>query len=207
MVFTDTNDYSGTYHKEDYQRALDPGDGLSHLGELFQKNNTEMAQEQEQEVKDSVLQTRLRGFFVERGERESFGISIAHIPRYTPESPGLMYSEVVYISALDPAGAAAVDGRLRVGDRIVVLNSQWILCLSHANFLLSALKDAPAIDITVARNEPLPPMQNILSMSDEELEAAAFEHYGLRVRIGPEWDPVCWAREQVLAAILPRFQS
>ena len=206
IVFHDAIDFAETYHKEDYERALDPGEGLSHLGELFQKNNADMSAEQEQEVKDSVKDVRLRGFYIERGDLAGFGISIAHIPRYTPESPDLIYSEVVYITALDPDMAAARDGRLRVNDRVVIINSQWILCLSHANFLLGALRDAPAIDITISRNEPLPPAPNLLGMTDQELESEAFENLGLRVRIGPEWDPVCWAREQVLATIMPRFQ-
>jgi hypothetical protein len=198
-----------THHKEDYTRALDPGDDCSHLGELFELNSKAMNREQEEEVKNSVSAIRLRGFYIERKSFNGFGISITNIPRTSPDSPDFDFAESVIITDLAPDEAARADGKLRVNDRVVIINSQWVTCLSHAQFLLGALQDATAIDITIARGEPLPELPEFTGTPDSELEKLAFEHAGLRARVEEEDEDnpyaVGWTRPQILQVIKQRF--
>ena len=195
-----------TWHKEDYQRPLDPGDGHESLGSLFAENNTLMTQEQEQEVKESVSKSRLRGFYVELGSNSEYGISIEKIPRFDAKSPDFVFSEAVLVADIAKGGAFDRDGRVKAGDRIIVINGQWILCLSHCKFLLDALKAAPAIDITITRGEELPLRPAFHSMSDADLETAAFENYGLRLRVEDD-NPQAWSRDQVIALLVDRFRT
>ena len=123
-----------------------------------------------------------------------------NIPRTDPASPEFNFSESVVITAIDPDGAAAADGNLQVNDRVVILNSQWILSLAQTTYLLSALSTASAIDITIARGEPLPELpDDFLDSTDGELELMAFEHAGLRARVGDSGrSSMMWSRGQVM---------
>lgn len=92
-------------------------------------------------------------------------------------------------------GAVNLDGNIKVGDRLVKINGQWVLCLAHAQFLLyEMLATAPALDLTITRGEPKPPAWDMTKMSDADLQVAAFEHAGLRVLIHEKQG---WSREQV----------
>lgn len=143
----------------------------------------------------------MRAFYLERKDANTFGFKVKGMPKRTEDEQ--LLSEDVVIDSVSPDGAMAIDGNLRAGDRIIKVNGQWILCLAHAEYLIEEmLGDAPALDITVARGEPLPPMIDIASLSDRQLEAAAFEHSGLRVLVHPKQG---WSREQVVAALEARF--
>lgn len=210
VSFSDIEPEKGdTHHRDDYERALEAGDGLAHLGELFQKNAAEMQREQEAETKASVANTRMRAFYIERKSYDSFGITVMNIPRTDPASPEFNFAESVVITAIDPDGAAAADGNLQVNDRVVILNSQWILSLAQTTYLLSALSTASAIDITIARGEPLPELpDDFLDSTDGELELMAFEHAGLRARVGDSGrSSMMWSRGQVMQILLPRFAA
>eukprot|EP00050_Salpingoeca_kvevrii_P000640 m.152673 g.152673 ORF g.152673 m.152673 type:complete len:1261 (-) comp10168_c1_seq3:296-4078(-) len=207
VSFREDNDIREEYEtwaKEEYPRPLDPGEGVKHLRELFYRNNFAMENEQEEEVKRSVDLIRLHGLWIPKNDAETYGLTLEAIPRLTPKSPDFLFSEAVVIKELDPEGAAAKAGSLRVGDRIVKINNDWITCMQQAAFFMEMMvEDSPATDFTITRNEPLPDMPDFTQRTDKQVEGLVFEHLGMRLTIDP--DNGGWSRDQALGVLKPRF--
>eukprot|EP00045_Choanoeca_perplexa_P015042 m.181692 g.181692 ORF g.181692 m.181692 type:complete len:931 (+) comp16874_c0_seq5:77-2869(+) len=192
-----------TYAASDYRRRLDAtNEGFNDLRELVSHNQGQLEEEQKMEVEHTVSDKRLRAFYVMKNSHPTFGFTMKAVPKVDME--GCVLSEAVIIDTVDPSLALAADGNVHQGDRIVKINGQWVVTLQHATYLMEIINTHPALDITICRNEPLPPAVDLESFSDEQLQEAAFAHYGLRILV----DPVeGWSREQTIEALTLRFAS
>ena len=191
-----------TYTKAEYDRPLDPGEGFTSLRDLFGYNNDAMEEDQQEEVEASIADYRLRGFYIKKGNHAKYGMLIEGGPKRLDE--GQLLSEDVFVKKLQTTGAIAADDNIMIGDRLIKINGQWVLCLEHAQYLLyEMLGKAPALDLTVCRKEEKPLAWDMTKMSDSELQEAAFTHAGLRVLIHEKKG---WSREQVERVLHTRMK-
>eukprot|EP00730_Choanoeca_flexa_P006410 TRINITY_DN12147_c1_g8_i1.p1 TRINITY_DN12147_c1_g8~~TRINITY_DN12147_c1_g8_i1.p1 ORF type:complete len:966 (+),score=250.17 TRINITY_DN12147_c1_g8_i1:21-2918(+) len=196
----DRNTEHLTYHKEEYHRQLDATvEGFKDLRELVSSNQGKLEEEQKAEVELSIEDKRLRAFYVLKEKKESFGFTMKAAPK---TQTGSLLSEHVIIDTMDPTMALAADGNCLQGDRIVKINSQLVVSLQHATYLMEIINTHPALDITICRDEPLPEMIDLTSLTDFELQEAAFDHYGLRILVDPNEG---WTREQTIDTLEKRF--
>ena len=161
---------------------------------------------QSKELEAEMARVRMRAFYIQRPAHSTapFGLTVSAGTRSGSSSEALTVPVVV--SAIDPAGIVAKDGSVKLGDRLVKINGQWLADTSHAQYLLEVLADEPALDLTVARGEPLPapPSPPLSSLSDQQLQDAAFEHCGLRILVHPTQG---WSRAAALAKLAERFDA
>jgi C-terminal processing protease CtpA/Prc len=174
-----------TYAAGEYERKLDPGEGFSDLRQLFDHNNQVMEDEQQKEAELYAEQRRMHTYTVRRGPSQTdFGIKVKPLPRDV--GGATLFLEGVAVSEITDGGAVARDGSIKLGDRVVKVNGQWILNHQHADFLLyELLGRANALDLTVMHgDEPLPPVPgDFMSMKDADLEDLALAHAGRRVKL------------------------
>ena len=190
-----------TYGASEYRRRLDATtEGFNDLRELVSHNQGQLEEEQKAEVELSVSALRLRAFYVLKATHPAFGFTMRGVPKV--EMDDCMLSEAVIIDTVDPALALAADGNVHQGDRIVKINGQWVVSLQHATYLMEIINTHPALDITICRSEPLPPLMDLDSRTDEELQEIAFAHSGLRILVDAAEG---WSREQTIKALTLRF--
>lgn len=186
VQFTSAEPEAGeTYAAGEYERKLDPGEGFSDLRQLFDYNNQVMEDEQQKEAESYAEHRRMHTYTVRRTPNQAdFGIKVKPIPRDV--GGATLFLEGVAVSEMASDGAVAHDGSIKLGDRLVKVNGQWILNHQHADFLLyELLGRANALDLTVMRgDEPLPPVPgDFMSMKDGDLEDLALAHAGRRVKL------------------------
>eukprot|EP00051_Salpingoeca_urceolata_P014335 m.182151 g.182151 ORF g.182151 m.182151 type:complete len:299 (-) comp18056_c5_seq1:36-932(-) len=206
VVVTDADpEELDTWTKAEYDRQLSPPPGCQSLRALFRRNNVLMENEQEKEVEQSVASVRLHGVRIVRGKHDGYGVELEKIPDQHEYAPDLMYSELVRISALND-GAVKASGELQCGDRVVKINGQFILCRSHAVYVLEACANDAEMEFVVTRHEELPPAPpGLEDLDDATLETMAFHHAGTTLKI--DQDAGGWSRRQVLDLLKGRFAN
>eukprot|EP00043_Microstomoeca_roanoka_P013085 m.127788 g.127788 ORF g.127788 m.127788 type:complete len:922 (-) comp15663_c5_seq1:148-2913(-) len=155
-----------------------------------------------EEMEKSIAQQRVRAFYVPKESASSFGMQVEKQPELGAGA-SLSTTEAIRVKSLDSKGAVAQHGGVQVGDRVLKINGQWVANVDHAEYLLQVLADEQALDITITRGEPLPPATtDLTTMSDQELQDAAFDHLGLRLLVHPtEGTP----RDDVIQTLSARF--
>ena len=147
--------------------------------------------------------TRIRGLHLvrDRAKHRSWGLDVGEWA--VPENE-LGFSSLAVVTTILGDGAAHTDNRVRVGDCLLAINGEWLLSFAHARDVLAACKDDDEIDLAVSRNEALPAAPDGLdSLSDQELEALAFQQLGLRLTARAEG----WSRDALLQVVAGRFSD
>lgn len=175
------NRSSGTYHVS--VSSYDPA--------LYHK--------QCKDIEASLAHVRVHGIYIERSTAAAYGMSV--MASGLPTS----FIEQVRVASLDPEGAIALNGAIRINDRILKINGQWIVNVKHCNSLLGATSSDRSLDIAITRGEPLPnppdiPFQN---MSNDKLHELAYTHYGVRISS----DEATWSRDSIIMLVSSRFAS
>ncbi|XP_067846546.1 tyrosine-protein phosphatase non-receptor type 13 isoform X2 [Heptranchias perlo] len=81
---------------------------------------------------------------------------VIHFELQKPISGGLGFSLVggengIFVKSVHPGGAAAVDGRLQVGDRLLQVNGECIVGVSHTKAVTTIRRAKGLLNLTVSR--------------------------------------------------------
>ncbi|XP_078070170.1 tyrosine-protein phosphatase non-receptor type 13 isoform X2 [Mustelus asterias] len=83
---------------------------------------------------------------------------VMHFDLQKPISGGLGFSLVggesgVFVKSVHPGGAAAVDGRLQVGDRLLQVNGECVVGVSHTKAVTTIRRAKGLVNLTVSRTK------------------------------------------------------
>ncbi|XP_041051917.1 tyrosine-protein phosphatase non-receptor type 13 isoform X1 [Carcharodon carcharias] len=84
------------------------------------------------------------------------GNNVMHFELQKPISGGLGFSLVggesgVFVKSVHPGGAAAMDGRLQVGDRLLQVNGECVVGVSHTKAVTTIRRAKGLVSLTVSR--------------------------------------------------------
>ena len=149
---------------------------------------------------------RLRSAMVQKEEGSDWGVDVGP----GPKPHGVYFAEPVVVRGIEPGGPLGKSNTVRVGDRIAKINGDWILCGPHAGFMLSQTEEGVWMDITYAREEPLPPTPCFAAADNATLAAMLLSEAGVRVQgvddaKAEEGEEGFVPREYAIEQLRPRF--
>ncbi|XP_051895284.1 LOW QUALITY PROTEIN: tyrosine-protein phosphatase non-receptor type 13 [Pristis pectinata] len=96
---------------------------------------------------------------------------VMHLTLEKPPSGGLGFSLVggksgIFVRSVHPGGAAALDGRLQVGDQLLQVNSESLVGFSHSEAVTAVRRTKGTVILTVSRVKSLSKVSNTSKGAD-----------------------------------------